>query len=87
MYMFLKIICYCLSANLILKRSADGAYKIKLPLAEYADNYRDISYRNNLALSYRIDSRYYGIMIIVSYQNLIICFEYYRIVSNFDNLF
>ena len=39
---------------------------------EYADNYRDISYRDNLALSYRIDSRYYGFMIIVSYRILII---------------
>ena len=55
-------------------------------MAEYADNYRDISYRDNLALSYRIDSRYYGFMIIVSYRNLIICFEYYSIVSNFYNL-
>ena len=32
---------------------------------EYANNYRDISYRDNLALSYRIDSQYYGFMIIV----------------------
>ena len=38
---------------------------------EYTDNYRDISYHDNLALSFCIDLRYYGFMIIVSYRILI----------------
>ena len=48
-----------------------------------ADDYHDISYRDNLALSYRIDSQYFAFKIIKSnihhlssnllYQFLIIC--------------
>ena len=41
-------------------------------VAQYADNHCDILYRDNLALLYHIDSQYYGFMIIVSYQILII---------------
>ena len=51
----------------------------------YADNYHNISYHDNLSLSYRIDSRYCVFKIIVSHQILIIHFEDYRIISNFDN--
>ena len=55
-------------------------------MAEYADNYRDISYHDNLALLYCIDSQYCVFKIIVLYQMLMIHFEDYRFLSNFDNL-
>ena len=66
-----------------LGRVGVAALVLDIKLFQANASYRKISYHDNLALSYRINSRYYVFKIIVLYRIFIFHLEDYRIISNF----